>query len=41
MWHFASTYPKFLALARAVNDFQRYLWRNDGLVPNYAGAPAR
>ncbi|MBV9583063.1 MAG: hypothetical protein JO057_31135 [Chloroflexi bacterium] len=41
MWHFASCYVKFWALARAVRGFQRYLWRNGGLVPNYAGGPAR
>jgi len=36
MWHFASSYAKFSALARAVNGFLHYLWRNGGLVPNYA-----
>ena len=36
MWHFASRYAKFSALARAVHGFQRYLWRNGHLIPNYA-----
>jgi hypothetical protein len=36
MWHFASHYSKFPALARAVHGFQRYLWRNSHLIPNYA-----
>jgi hypothetical protein len=36
MWHFATRYAKFLALARAVHAFQRYLWRNGHLIPNYA-----
>jgi hypothetical protein len=36
MWHFARHYAKFWALARAVHRFQRYLWWNGGLVPNYA-----
>src|SRR5436309_14219957 len=36
MWHFASRYAKFTALARAVHGFQRYLWRNGHLIPNYA-----
>ena len=36
MWHFASCYAKFSALARAVHGFQRYLWRNGHLIPNYA-----
>ncbi len=36
MWHFASCYVKFSALARAVHGFQRYLWRNGHLIPNYA-----
>jgi hypothetical protein len=36
MWHFASRYAKFSALARAVRGFQRYLWRNGHLIPNYA-----
>ncbi len=36
MWHFASRYAKFPALARAVHGFQRYLWRNGHLIPNYA-----
>jgi hypothetical protein len=36
IWHFASRYAKFSALARAVHGFQHYLWRNGGLVPNYA-----
>jgi hypothetical protein len=36
MWHFANCYPKFWPLARLVRSFQRYLWRNGGLVPNYA-----
>ncbi len=36
MWHFATRYAKFLALARAVHGFQRYLWRNGHLIPNYA-----
>ena len=36
MWHFASSYAKFWPLARLVHGFQRYLWRNGGLVPNYA-----
>jgi hypothetical protein len=36
MWHFAGRYAKFSALARAVHGFQRYLWRNGHLIPNYA-----
>jgi hypothetical protein len=36
MWHFATRYAKFAALARAVHGFQRYLWRNGHLIPNYA-----
>jgi hypothetical protein len=36
MWHFAGSYAKFWPLARVVHGFQRYLWRNGGLVPNYA-----
>ena len=36
MWHFASRYAKFSALARAVHGLQRYLWRNGDLIPNYA-----
>jgi hypothetical protein len=36
MWCFASRYAKFSALARAVHGFQRYLWRNGHLIPNYA-----
>jgi hypothetical protein len=36
MWHFASHYSKFSALARAVHGFQRYLWRNGHLIANYA-----
>ncbi len=36
MWHFANRYAKFSALARAVHGFQRYLWRNGHLIPNYA-----
>src|SRR5919199_1770920 len=36
MWQFASRYAKFSALARAVHGFQRYLWRNGYLIPNYA-----
>jgi hypothetical protein len=36
MWHFASRYAKFSALARVVHGFLHYLWRNGGLVPNYA-----
>jgi hypothetical protein len=36
MWHFASRYTKFAALARAVHGLQRYLWRNGDLIPNYA-----
>jgi hypothetical protein len=36
MWHFASRYAKFSALARAVHGFQRYLWRSGHLIPNYA-----
>jgi hypothetical protein len=36
MWHFASRYAKFAALARVVHAFQRYLWRNGHLIPNYA-----
>jgi hypothetical protein len=36
MWYFASRYAKFSALARAVHGFQRYLWRNGHLIPNYA-----
>ena len=36
MWHFASRYSKFSALARAVHSLQRYRWRNGDLIPNYA-----
>jgi hypothetical protein len=36
MWHFASGYAKFSALARAVHGLQRYLWQNGDLIPNYA-----
>src|SRR5438477_3883697 len=36
MWYFATDYSKFSALARAVHGFQRYLWRNGHLIPNYA-----
>ena len=36
MWHFASRYAKFSALARAVHGCQHYLWRNGHLIPNYA-----
>ena len=35
MWQFASRYPKFGALARAVNDFQRYIDRNAYMIPDY------
>ena len=35
-WHVASRYAKFSALARTVHGFQRYLWRNGHLIPNYA-----
>jgi hypothetical protein len=33
MWHLASRYAKFSALARAVHGFQRHLWRNAELIP--------
>ena len=36
MWHFASCYARFSALARAVHGLQRYLWRNGDLIPPYA-----
>jgi hypothetical protein len=36
MWHFATRYSKFSALARAVHGLQRYLWRNGDLIPSYA-----
>ena len=36
IWHFASRYANFSALARAVHGFQRYLWRNAHPIPNYA-----
>jgi hypothetical protein len=36
MWHFASRYSKFSALARAVHKFQGYVRRNADLIPNYA-----
>jgi hypothetical protein len=36
MWHFATRYSKFSALARAVHGFQRYVRRNRHLIPNYA-----
>ena len=36
MWHFATCYARFSALARAVHGLQRYLWRNGDLIPNYA-----
>jgi hypothetical protein len=35
LFHFYSE-AKFSALTRAVNGFQRYLWRNGHLIPNYA-----
>jgi hypothetical protein len=34
--HGTSRYAKFSALSRAVHGFQRYLWRNGHLIPNYA-----
>ena len=43
MWHFASRYSKFSALARALHGFQRYLWRNGHLRqlrPTTASWPA-
>ena len=36
MWHFASRYAKFSALARAVHKVQGYVRRNADLIPNYA-----
>jgi hypothetical protein len=36
IWHFARRYAKVSALARAVHDFQRYLWRTGHLIPNDA-----
>jgi len=36
MWHVASRYARFSALARAVHGFQRYLRRNGHLIPSYA-----
>ena len=36
IWHFAARYTRFSALARAAHGFQRYLWRNGDLIPNYA-----
>jgi hypothetical protein len=35
MWHFATRYPKFSALARAVYEFQRYIDRNAYIIPDY------
>jgi len=35
IWQFATRYPKFSALARAVNEFQRYIDRNAYMIPDY------
>jgi hypothetical protein len=33
LWQFATRYPEFGALARAVNGFQRYIDRNSYMIP--------
>jgi hypothetical protein len=35
MWQFASRYPKFSGMARAVNEFQRYIAQNARIIPDY------
>jgi hypothetical protein len=35
IWQFGSRYPKFSALARAVNEFLRYIDRNAHMIPDY------
>ena len=35
IWQFATRYPKFSALARAVNELQRYINRNAYMIPDY------
>jgi hypothetical protein len=35
IWQFGRCYPKFSALARAVNEFQLYIDRNANMIPNY------
>jgi hypothetical protein len=35
IWQFGPCYPKFSALARAVNEFQRYIDQNAHIIPDY------
>ena len=35
IWQVGSRYPKFSALARAVNEFQRYIDQNAHIIPDY------
>jgi hypothetical protein len=35
IWQFGTRYPKFSALARAVNEFQRYIDQNAHIIPDY------
>jgi hypothetical protein len=35
IWQFGNRYPKFSALARAVNDLQRYIDQNAHMIPDY------
>jgi hypothetical protein len=35
IWQFGTRYPNFSALARAVNEFQRYIDRNAHIIPDY------
>ncbi|MBV9580777.1 MAG: hypothetical protein JO057_19525 [Chloroflexi bacterium] len=41
IWQFGSQYPKFSALARAVNEFQRYIKHNAHMIPDYGPAGVR
>jgi hypothetical protein len=38
IWQFGRCYPKFSAMARAVNEFQRYIDRNAHMSPDYGAA---
>ena len=35
IWQFATRYPRFSALARAVNEFLRYIDQNAHIIPDY------
>jgi hypothetical protein len=35
IWQFGTRYPKFSALVRAVNEFQRYIDHNAHIIPDY------